>query len=41
MCFLKNILSVFPYIMKPTVVKALFLMEADADSSVEEEICYL
>lgn len=40
MCFLKNILSVPPYITKPIFAKVLFLMEAGADSSAEEEICY-
>lgn len=40
MFFLRNILSVFSYIMKPIVTKVLFLTEVDAASSAEEEICY-
>lgn len=36
----KNILSVPPYLMKLIFAKVLFLMEADANNSAEEEICY-
>lgn len=40
MClFFKNIFSVSAYIMKPVVVKVLFLRETNIGSSAAEELC--